>query len=386
LTHKTIFRDKYKLTNFKPVFIGVIALIVLSYLFMVIPPILHKSSRGIQFGNNLPVTDPNSFVLVLEINDASDGNKVISFSTILVPEISKLGSEKCISDVVIRDYVDFQYGKEKNLWEMEEVGPCILCTSDLAPGESAFFDIKYFTYIVPTVELQIPDKSSIFLNEGSVFSIPEICAEDSPQAVKMIIPISRQNFVTYYSFDDSKNEKTSITDFVPTLTTIKSDFYYPFDKYKIQIGASIGSNQIIDIIGKVHTTDWDIKFTRIPYNGETILELEYTRSRSVRYLVTILLLMLFTTIILSVFIKDNASYFGVLLTVLLGLDGFRNILVPSEILGRTAIDEVFLSLYFLLGLSLSMRFLVIPLWNQVYIKHNGLAIRKPKTKRKNPNF
>ena len=349
-----------------------VSIAITSYFFyLVIPLILNRTSNNTAFGNNLPITNPSKFVAALNVDDNNDGKKVVALNAILIPAKPILGDKSdCINGITFLNQVDIQHQEQKELWDLgQEIHP---------PSNQP-------VYVLPSN----PQNSVMMEGSGSSFS--DICANNNPQAISLL-ELQNQYGLKDYSTnlqDTLLNRSTSSASFTATTTTITPVFFYPFDRYKIQLNISLqaqGNPIRPDIIGEIHSSDWDV----LPIINETdlvqkpTLEILYSRPYSLRYLVSVLLLSLLLIIIFSMFIKDIATYFGVLLGVLLGMNGLRPIMNLPEGTGSTMIDAFFLSFYILMGITFFMRFAILPLWNMVGQEKSKNTPRKPKSSKKTP--
>ena len=143
-----------------------------------------------------------------------------------------------------------------------------------------------------------------------------------------------------------------------------------------------------NVIGEVHSNNWEIRSTINNHdtNFNPVVEIDYSRPLSIRLLVSILLFSLLLIIVFSMLIKDIATYLGVLLGILLGMDGLRPIMKSPEISGFTILDVFFLSFYILIGITLFMRFVIFSLWKFSSQESTKPILLKSKiVRKKNPN-
>ncbi len=354
-----------KVKLIKWLFIALPVAVLLYFLYLVTPLILNQDSGAIIFGNDLPIRNPDTFVTVLNINDGNDGEKIVELTAILVPENSQPDKKLvCVDGILISGLIDTQSQEENRLWDIDK---------KISPSSNKP------TYIIPD-ESQRPVAAGGFL----LSSFSDICTQDSPQA------ISIYELNSHGLWNISTNGTISSPGFISTVTTITPIFFYPFDRYKIQLNAwlqSQGENIKTDIIGEVHSSNWEIAsvINKNKLSKEPTLQIIYSRPLLLRSLVVILLVSLMLVIIFTAFIRDTTTYIGTLLGILLGMDGLRPILKSPDTTGTTMIDVFFLSFYILLGTTFIMRSALFPLWN--FVNREQIKSIRPKLRRKkmNPN-
>lgn len=350
---------------FAKIFLIVISIVtILLFFYLVIPSILNQHSEITVFGSNLPVTNPDKFVVALKIDEKNNDNKItVELLSLLIPKKSQLAkNSNCINRVIVSSIKVAQVQVGSSLWNMET-------RIHVPDGSIIHFNLN-----------NTPEITTFFY-EGFDSSSLNICGDYGPRQE------SNYNLKTYYQL---KNIDGSDPSFTTAPTEIIPLFFYPFDRYKIQLNILLmNQNEEVasDVIGEIHSLTWDINANISQTNSSkaNTVEILYSRPLRIQFMVFILLLSLLLIIIFSTFIKDSTTYLGGLLGILLGIEGLRPIMKPSEIMETTMIDALLLSFYILIGLTFFMRFVIFPVWSMTHQDRVKRTPSKLKIRKKNPN-
>jgi len=372
---KKIIGEKNIVYLIRGLLIIILLIIIFGFLKLAIPFIFRQNIDGTTYGHDLPIKNLEKITVIVNLTDVDNENVLVNLSAILLPKTPQQSSNPlCIKRIVIYSPLllpipDLFNGN--NLWDFGSLGE-----TDLDPS------FQQPSYIIPN-ESQRPvlPQQILPLGDGFVFS-DGICSTKSQYAVGYNELKSRL----------IKPSELSIVPYIKNIKTAVPEFYYPFDQREINLLIWVETQEgfiVPDIIGKVYSSSWQINpvvGSTTELNGLASISFEYLRPLSVRYFVSLLLFVILLAIITSVFIKDVSSYFGVLLGMILSVDGVKSILVPEQVSGDTMINSILLSYYVLIGFTLVFRFVFIPLWNTTNSKQPKIAKPKHRNKKKNLNI
>ncbi|MCB0035508.1 MAG: hypothetical protein H6668_20585 [Ardenticatenaceae bacterium] len=189
------------------------------------------------------------------------------------------------------------------------------------------------------------------------------------------VPTSRHPSFSVLDQGFASNFRKLDEDFQPPIEILRSAYYYPFDKrnYNVSMSLNISSGQKDDLLAlspRILTPAIAVRST-IPNWDERIaiekgkIAIELYRPLAVRILTVILLSFSFVFILLLLAIKDLSNFRSATSSMLFGLWGIQNILVPDYIQVATIVDHIIISFYVLLACVISYRFGIIPLWRRL---------------------
>lgn len=323
---KKIFTVEHTLKSI--VIIG--SIIALFMLFKIILPLYTGQNLAVsKFGNNLPIKNPNNYVLVIKINDTQELGKInIELLTIIVPANSSK-NPRCIKNIVFDEF----YPERLDLFSLPDDN-----ITDLLDNKLVIYNDYY----------QNP-----YSNE---LSFHQLCFDSSMSTTQEI-------FLSNYEETHSLNRNININ--------VASDFYFPIDERYIQTFVWIefedGSRVAPQIVGLIGTSpDWDkrvdSRYIENHLRGPaTLMEILYFRPLGIIVLSIIVLLSLLIFIIALLFIEEG-SFWEVSVGILLGLWGAQNILVPQNISGQNLIHTTVITYYALFAVVVILRLLARPIW------------------------
>ena len=326
------------------ILIGVVGVIILQFVNLTLPIIFGQNLNSIAYGTSLPIKNPDNFVVILNLVDNSNGDINIELVSILTPGKDNTNDNPiCIKKLFIENI------------------------NAPRPENNKIFDFDSPWAFIP----QGLTALSFYTVSPYEITFNDLCAGNYPNEINSF---ELKNFIA--------NSETPLITITPNAE--QSIFYFPLDKRNIELyiwAESSGGFMEPDVVTIISSTDWDANLTKTsdsfaffigtdpfgslidsPDKDEHVnviggitdyadIMVNYWRPTTTRVLVFTLLFMLLAIIVVSTFIKDSGSYFGVFLGVLLGLSGLLPILKPANAPEKTMIDAVFLSYYVLLGIT-----------------------------------
>lgn len=326
----------------KILIIGICVALVFWLLRFVFPVIAGRNIGTTQFGENLPVTEPDNFVLVVNLHDVPDELRVeLRLNAIILPRNSNFSKQVCIEKIHIDDVGPQSIGvpnlphpKITDLWKIENVEPS---RSSSSSGGRWHQPINF---------------------------VKALCTQSNDRVVRLDIGAG-------FTTGGSLVTRNLYLNDIP-------EFFFPIDgrffDSSIWLEATDGRTFAPEIIGLVTSPNWDERITvsnAVSSDGiesdETVKEFSkfegfYFRPLAYRILAVILLLALLTFIVVLIFVNDISSFLEVSIGILLGLWGVQAILVPSNITSPTMIEGLLLTLYVLFAFAIFIRFVVRPIW------------------------
>lgn len=167
-----------------------------------------------------------------------------------------------------------------------------------------------------------------------------------------------------------------------TLVSGRPPYYYPFDwaELKVEIrlegDENIGSKKEsrfipVNITGVVDAKNWDTKVditdefdfsTNRPY---ALVVVHYDRPLLYRVIPVAVLATIFFVIFYMPRIKDKSSFLEVMIGLIFGIWGIKQVIVPTFVTWTTILDPIILGLYMCLCISVLIKFVVMPLQTQI---------------------
>lgn len=288
------------------------------------------------FGHRLPISDPHTVVLAVEMQENSDTAGIeLVLDTLILPKTSDSGHTLCVSTIQV-EKAEFSSSPVSELRE-----PMIDDLWDFGGEEKG-------------------GGGSVH-GGGSTINLSPICSDE--------------NQITVHRLNDYDI-------FLNTSST--SAFFFPFDKKYINFVVVVteSNNEYIapEVIGIIESKEWDqrviikklqmskidgIVWLDIPNDSMvSLVEVSFVRPLAYRILIPMLILVLAMIIIATLFLESLGDFFQVIIGILLGLWGLKSALVPSVVPGPTIVDGLILDLYVLLALFLVFRFTLKPLWRK----------------------
>ena len=152
-------------------------------------------------------------------------------------------------------------------------------------------------------------------------------------------------------------------------------YYFPFDYGYAEIYVELSGKENVNgdfivrdvpgpnVIAHVFYTDeWDVMIknqTRL--DDRTILEVDYKRPLIYRVLTVVIFMALVLVILVSPFLKETGGFLEVLVGLIFGIWGIRQVIIPSFVTWPTIIDALTLGIYFLMCLAIFIRVVIFPI-------------------------
>lgn len=159
------------------------------------------------------------------------------------------------------------------------------------------------------------------------------------------------------------------------------DYYFPFDRFILRMDVWITGTLTFDdntsspiriaprVIGVFDPSRWDtsaeVSQSLDDAEPTTVVSLEYRRPLIYRVLTPLILSLLVISIVLLPFLKDLGGFLRASIGLVLGLWGAREMLIPNDVTWPTIIEPLVLTMYALLGVSVFVRLLFVPIWNRM---------------------
>jgi hypothetical protein len=173
-------------------------------------------------------------------------------------------------------------------------------------------------------------------------------------------------------------------------------YYYPFDWAEIKLHIrlegyeNVGTKTVnryvpVNVTGEVEAKNWDIKITisdgvdslsmpsssQVEIRPNVLVNIRYERPLVYRIIPAVLLLTILLIILIVPLIKDNGSFLEVLVGLIFGIWGIKQIIIPTFVTWTTILDPIILGLYMCLCVSVLIKFVIMPLQAKVdrYARH-----------------
>ncbi|MCA9946006.1 MAG: hypothetical protein KC449_21130 [Anaerolineales bacterium] len=171
-----------------------------------------------------------------------------------------------------------------------------------------------------------------------------------------------------------------------------SPYFFPFDRRILRLNTSLKlvkhlndfqgeSNDIIKYIapGMIVNLDSQVWESNVVFSydedflapstgftipSQTTIYMKFQRPFSLKIITIVIMSFLTATIILLAKIDDLGNFLEVATSILLGLWGIREILIPDYITITTIVHTLILALYLLLAFIIFVRFIIKPSWRQ----------------------
>jgi hypothetical protein len=183
------------------------------------------------------------------------------------------------------------------------------------------------------------------------------------------------------------------------------NYYFPFDAVNLKILVNIKGAQYINgksvaqditpplIAGHFQPSNWDVEMSQEQLDFGTSVNVIYRRPLIYRVVTIGLFAALALIIFVLPFIKDNGSFLEVLVGLIFGIWGIRQVLLPAFVTWTTILDPLTLALYMMLVVAIFTKFILLSfivkvdqLSDRGNSPHTLHRVQRQNTQRRNRNL